>query len=81
MFEIGGNNVQEKFRVAEAGPPVQAAEVRNELPQFFVLVGTSLNDGLPRLVLPSKEKTIYEEYIEQKQQRVNELVSGMSCVT
>ena len=48
-FDIEGNEVSNKFRVAGAGAPKKAIDLRNELSQYFIDIRSSLEARLPKM--------------------------------
>ena len=62
------NQRSDKFWVLGAGKTKHAVEVRQALFSFFIDVGTSLKGRLPRSILMSKAKQIYNEYFDIKGQ-------------
>ena len=48
QFDIERNEVSNKFRVAGAGPPKKAIDLRNELSQYFIDIRSSLYCKLQR---------------------------------
>lgn len=65
-FDKDGNTSKKHFRVAGAGPPVRAVEVRQGLFDFFLDVRTSLKGRLPRRILTAKAKELYDTYCDEK---------------
>ena len=48
-FDIEGNEVSNKFRVAGAGAPKKAIDLRNELSQYFIDIRSSLKARLSKM--------------------------------
>ena len=67
-FDAEENRRSDKYRLLGAGKPRHAVEVRQALFSFFIDVRTSLKGRLPRSILISKAKQIYEEYCDIKRQ-------------
>lgn len=66
QFDIEGNDSSKKFRLAGAGAPKRALEVRTALFEYFVDVRYTLKGRLPRFLLASKAKELYDTYCELK---------------
>ena len=49
QFDIERNEVSNKFRVAGAGAPKKAIDLRNELSQYFIDIRSSLKARLPKM--------------------------------
>ena len=68
-FEKGGNSSKNHFRVAGAGAPTKAAEVRNSLFKYFIDVCTALKRRLPIKLFLTKAKEILHSYNEERHER------------
>ena len=62
QFDIEGNNVSNKFRVAGAGAPKKAIDLRKELFQYFIDIRSSLKTRLPKNIFLAKGRSLYTEY-------------------
>ena len=68
-FDIEGNCSKKHFRVAGAGPPTKAVEVRNSLFEYFIDVRTALKGRLPKKLFLAKAKELLQSYNEERRKR------------
>ena len=73
--DIEGNDVSNKFRVAGAGAPKKAIDLRNELFQYFIDIRSSLKARLPKNIFQAKARSLYTEYckLQREQGKVRNL--------
>ena len=62
QFDIEGNDTKNKVRVAAAGPPKKAVDVRKQLFEYFVDVRTAPKGRLPQNLFLAKAKFFYDQY-------------------
>ena len=68
QFDIEGNAVGNKFRIAGAGAPKKCVSVRRELFDFFIDIRSTLKGRLPKKIFIAKAKSLYEDYCEWKRE-------------
>ena len=61
-FEIEGNDVGNKFRIAGAGAPKKCLSVRKELFDIFIDIRSSLKARLPKKIFLVKVESLYRDY-------------------
>ena len=69
QFDIEGNDVSNKSRVAGAGAPKKAIELRNELFQYFIDIRSSLKARLPKNIFQAKARSVYTEYCKLQREQ------------
>ena len=67
--DIEGNDVSNKFRVAGAGAPKKAIDLRNELFQHFIDIRSSLKARLPKNIFQAKARSLYTEYCKLQREQ------------
>ena len=69
-FEIEGNAVGNKFRVAGAGVPRKFPSVRKKLFDFFIDIRSSLKAKFPKKIFLAKTESLYRDYCKWKREVV-----------
>ena len=77
-FKKEGNTSAKKFRVAGAGPPKRALDVRYALFEYFVNVRNSLKARLPKKIFLAKAKCLYQKWVEVKKANNEEIEKPLS---
>ena len=69
QFDIERNDLSNKFRVAGAGTPKKAIDLRNDLFQYYIDIRSSLKAKLPKNILLAKARSLYTEYCKLQREQ------------